>query len=154
KDGRAIYVNRPLPQFGKHAWSAIVNVAMEPDGRVRRYPLGDTLDGEFLPSAGALLAGYYEKSETSLWIDFGIRGESIPTVSYGDVLLGDPVALNTIRGKKVLVGATAIELGDRFSVPNGRVASGALLQVLAAESILQNRALHVVSEFATLAAVA
>jgi diguanylate cyclase (GGDEF)-like protein/PAS domain S-box-containing protein len=33
-------------------------------------------------------------------------------------------------------------LGDRFSIPNSGVVSGPLLQILAAESILQDRALH------------
>ena len=54
---RNTHVNRPLPQFGENSWSAIVNVAVEPDGLVRRYPFGEKLDGEFLPSMGAVLAG-------------------------------------------------------------------------------------------------
>ena len=45
-------------------------------------------------------------------------------------------------GKKVIVGGTALELGDRFSVPNGVIVSGPVLQTLAAESMLQNRTLH------------
>ena len=56
-DGKTIHVNRPLPQFEKNAWSAIVNVAVEPDGLVRRYSFGESLNGKFLPSVGALLAG-------------------------------------------------------------------------------------------------
>ena len=55
-----VHINRPLPQFGDQSWSAVVNVAVEPDGLVRRYPFGETLDGEFLPSMGALLAGQYD----------------------------------------------------------------------------------------------
>src|SRR6185295_470725 len=45
-------------------------------------------------------------------------------------------------GKKILIGGTAIELGDRISVPNGQVISGPALQLLAAESIIQGRALQ------------
>ena len=126
----------------KHAWSAIVNVAVEPDGLVRRYSFGETLDGKFLPSVGALLAGKYESTQAPLRIDFSIRPESLPTVSYVDVLRGDPAAIEQIKGKKVIIGATAIELGDRFSVPNGRVIPGPQLQMLAAESILQGRVLR------------
>jgi CHASE2 domain-containing sensor protein len=44
--GKTIYVNRPLPQFEKYAWSAVVNVAVEPDGLVRRYLFGDLIDGK------------------------------------------------------------------------------------------------------------
>jgi diguanylate cyclase (GGDEF)-like protein/PAS domain S-box-containing protein len=63
-------------------------------------------------------------------------------VSYADVLRGAPSALQSLRGKKVIVGGTAIELGDRFTVPHGRIISGPILQVLAAESVLQGRELQ------------
>jgi diguanylate cyclase (GGDEF)-like protein/PAS domain S-box-containing protein len=149
--GWSVHVNRPLPEFDKNAWSAIVNVGVEPDGLVRRYSFGETLDGKFLPSVGALLAGKYESNEAPLRIDFSIRAASLPVVSYGDVLRGDPAALAKIKDKKIIIGATAIELGDRFSVPNGGVIPGPELQMLAAESILQGRALRNVSPLVTLA---
>jgi diguanylate cyclase (GGDEF)-like protein/PAS domain S-box-containing protein len=148
--GTTIHVNRPLPQFDPYAWSAIVNVAVEPDGLVRRYSFGESLDGKFLPSVGALLAGKYESKEAPLRIDYSIRPESLPTVSYVDVLRGEPAAVRAIKGKKVIIGATAIELGDRFSVPNGRVVPGPQLQMLAAESILQGRVLRHASAISTL----
>ena len=148
--GATLHVNRPLPQFSNHAWSAVVNVVAETDGLVRRYPFGDTLDGKSLPSLGALLAGRFETADAPLRIDFSIRPNSVPTVSYRDVLRGDPVALSVVKDRKVIIGGTAIELGDRFYIPNGRIISGALLQVLAAETILQDRVLLPSSIAATL----
>ena len=68
-----------------------------------------------------------------------------------DVLHGDPATLQKLKGKKVIVGGTALELGDRFSVPNGVIVSGPVLQTLAAESLLQNRALQWTSNVVTLA---
>ena len=133
ENGKTIFVNRPLPQFGEHAWPAVVNVAVESDGLVRRYSYGEILDGKFLPSMGALLAGKDKSKKEPLQIDFNIRADTLPTVSYVDVLRGDPVALRTLKDKKVVIGATAIELGDRFNVPNGRVIPGPILQMLAAE---------------------
>ena len=56
-----------------------------------------------------------------------------------------PPPCKALKGKKVIIGATAIELGDRFSVPNGRVIPGPQLQMLAAESILQGRVLRTAS---------
>jgi diguanylate cyclase (GGDEF)-like protein/PAS domain S-box-containing protein len=147
----ATHVNRPLQQFGDHSWTAAVNVAVEPDGLVRRYPFGEKLDGGFLPSMGALLAGQHSAAREPFLIDFGIRAASIPRVSYIDVLRGDGATLEKLRDKKVIVGGTALELGDRFSVPNGAVVSGPLLQALAAESIQQNRALAWSSAFVTTA---
>ena len=150
KNGTSIHVNRPLPEFGKHAWSAVVNVPLEPDGLVRRYSYGETLDGVFVPSVGALLAGRYERKLEPLQIDFSISADLLPTVSYVDVLRGDPVVLKMLKNKKVIIGATALELGDRFNVPNGRVIPGPVLQMLAAELILQNRVLHTSSAGITL----
>ena len=63
-----------------------------------------------------------------------------------DVLRGDEATLKKLTGKKVIIGGTALELGDRFSVPNGAVLSGPVLQALAAELILQNRTLRWTSD--------
>ena len=150
-NGTAIYINRPLKQFGEHSWTAVVNVAVEPNGLVRRYPFGENLDGQFLPSMGAVLAGQYAAKRKPFLIDFGIRTASIPKVSYIDVLRGDKATLTRLRDKKVIIGGTALELGDRFSIPNGGVVSGPVLQALAAESILQNRTLQWTSDIVTLA---
>ena len=145
----AIHVNRPLPQFEQNAWSAVVNVTVEPDGLVRRYSFGETIDGAFVPSVGALLAGQYQSKDEPLRIDFGIQAATLPAVSYADVLRGDPATLAKLAGKKVIVGSTAIELGDQFSVPNGRVVPGPQIQMLAAESILQHRLLRATSGVVT-----
>jgi len=150
-DGETIHINRPLPQFAKHAWLALANVAVERDGLVRRYSYGETVDGQYLPSIGALLAGKYETQAEPIWIDFSIQADSLPAVSYVDVLRADPAALEKISGKKVIIGATAIELGDHFSVPNGHIVAGPQLQMLAAESILHGRALRSTSNIITFA---
>jgi diguanylate cyclase (GGDEF)-like protein/PAS domain S-box-containing protein len=147
----SVHINRPLKEFADKAWTATVNVAVEPDGLVRRYPFSAKLVEEFLPSMGAVLAGQYEQGDAAFLIDFGIRPASIPEVSYVDVLRGDPTTLGRLKDKKIVVGGTAFELGDRFSIPNGRVVAGPVLQTLAAESILQNRALRWTSDGVTLA---
>lgn len=150
-DAMAVHISRPLKQFGDHSWSAVVNVTVEPDGLVRRYPFGEKFEGQYLPSMGAVLAGQYDAKRAPFLIDFGIRAASIPRVSYVDVLRGDSATLDRLRNKKVIIGATALELGDHFSVPNGGVVSGPLLQTLAAESILQNRTLRWTSDIVALA---
>jgi diguanylate cyclase (GGDEF)-like protein/PAS domain S-box-containing protein len=148
---RAVYVNRPVPQFASHSWQAIVNVTVEADGRVRSYPYGEMLEREFLPSMAAMLAGRSGKSDGSFMIDFGIRPASVPKLSYVDVLNGDPVTLAKLKNKKVIVGATALELGDRFVLPNARIVAGPVLQAIAAESILQHRELRPTSDLPILA---
>ncbi len=148
--GNTTYVNRPLPRFGEHAWSAIVNLPVDPDGLVRHFRFGETLEGNYLPVAGAMLAGRYDKDDQHYLIDFSIRPKSIPSLSYIDALRGDAATLAGLKGKKVIIGATALELGDRLNVPNGRILTGALLQALVAESILQGRVLQVTSYVVTM----
>ena len=67
------------------------------------------------------------------------------------MLNGEPKALDLLRDKKVIVGGTALELGDRFSIPNGGIVSGPVMQALAAESIIRGRELHWTSATTTLA---
>jgi diguanylate cyclase (GGDEF)-like protein/PAS domain S-box-containing protein len=148
-----VYINRPLKPFAAQSWAAVVNVAVEPDGRVRQYPFGEKLGGEFLPSMAAVLSGEYNSRDAPFLIDFGIRAASVPKVSYIDVLQADPTTFERLKDKKVIIGGTAFELGDRFSIPNGGIVSGPVLQALAAESILQNRTLHWTSDWVSLAGI-
>ncbi|RXH34593.1 EAL domain-containing protein [Bradyrhizobium zhanjiangense] len=145
-NGGAAHINHPLKPFGNQSWPAVVNVAVESDGLVRRYPFGEKLGDALMPSMAVVLAGQDVNRRPPFLIDFSIRAASIPSVSYVDVLRGDAATLDKVRGKKIIVGATALELGDRFSVPNGRMVSGPVLQALAAESILQNRMLRWTSD--------
>lgn len=141
-DRKTLHINRPLQQFAEHSWPALVNVEVGPDGLVRRYPFGEKLDGTFVPSMASVLTAQYSEKQAPFLIDYSIRAARIPKVSYADVIRGDDATLRTLSGKKVIVGGTALELGDRFSVPNGTILSGPVLQALAVESLLQNRALQ------------
>jgi EAL domain-containing protein (putative c-di-GMP-specific phosphodiesterase class I)/GGDEF domain-containing protein len=64
-------------------------------------------------------------------IDYSIDPASIPRFSFIDLRDGkvDPALL---RGKKILIGTTAIELGDRYAVPRYGVVPGVVIQALAA----------------------
>ena len=150
-NGGAAHVNRPLKPFSNQSWPALVNVAVEPDGLVRRYPVGEKLGDAQMPSMAVVLAGQDANRRPPFLIDFSIRAASIPRVSYADVLRGDTATLDKLRDKKVIVGATALELGDRFSVPNGGIVSGPVLQAMATESILQNRMLRWTSDVGMIA---
>ena len=145
-NGGAVHVNRPLKPFSNQSWPALVNVAVESDGLVRRYPFGEKFGDALVPSMAVVLAGQDAGRRPPFLIDFGIHAASIPRVSYVDVLRGDTATLDKLRDKKIIIGATALELGDRFSVPNGGIISGPVLQALAAESILQNRTLRWTSD--------
>lgn len=150
-NGGAAHINRPLKPFSNQSWPAVVNVTVESDGLVRRYPVGEKLGDALMPSMAVVLAGQDANRRPPFLIDFGIRAATIPSISYFDVLRGDTAALDKLRDKKIIIGATALELGDRFSVPNGKIISGPVLQALAAESILQNRMLRWTSDIGMIA---
>jgi diguanylate cyclase (GGDEF)-like protein/PAS domain S-box-containing protein len=145
----SLYINRPLPAFTKHTWLGLVNVAPDNDGVIRHYPFGAVIEGEFIPSFGALMANRHDPSATPFRIDYGIQASSVPNVSAIALLRRDEAALAAVRGKTVIISGTAAELGDRFTVPNGRIIPGSMVQALAAESMLQARDLRVTSPTAS-----
>ncbi len=130
----------PLPALREHALVGNANV-FAPMGKARRGSFGLFLDdGHYRPTFAALLGQNGPSTIKSFDIDFGIDGATIPRLSIIDVLNNsfDPAA---VRGKRVIIGATAIELGDYVPVPVRGVIPGVELQALMAESILQGRTL-------------
>lgn len=140
--GARPHVNLPLPQFAGFSWPASVNVRPDADGVVRRYWIDDELSASHVASMATVLAHRRILRRDPFAVDFSIRPGSIPVVSYADVLRGDKQTMDRLRNKSVLVGGTAVELGDRFNVPSYGVISGPLLQALAAESLHQHRDLR------------
>lgn len=133
--------NLPLPAFRAHAWVGSVNVATDGDGMVRRFSFGQTIDGEDTPSIPSLLSGEIGVLGADFLINFSIRPQSVPTVSVSD-LLADRAPGSAIRGRTVIVGAHAVELRDNYSVPVHGIQPGVMVQILAAETLVQGIALR------------
>ncbi|MHA1553781.1 MAG: diguanylate cyclase domain-containing protein, partial [Alphaproteobacteria bacterium] len=138
EDGVAF--NQPLARLARHAWLTSVNVHQDSDGIVRRYPYGANIAGAFVPSNPVMLSGGIGQGTTEFIVDFSIAAGAVDRFSYVDVLNGS-VGADQLAGKQVIIGAQAAELRDFFNVPGGRIMSGALLQVIATETLLQDRAL-------------
>ncbi|MBW8786107.1 MAG: CHASE2 domain-containing protein, partial [Novosphingobium sp.] len=133
--------NWPLPAFREHAKVGLVNMVADHDGKPRQYRITeDRLTDSPITLAG-LLAAPKRPVENAFMIDYSIDPASIPRLSYVDVLTGrfDAAA---VAGKKVLVGATALELGDRFAVPNHGILPGVEIQALAYSSIARDRGIR------------
>ncbi len=130
----------PLGRFARHSRLVSTNAIPAADGLIRQmagsYPWRD---GE-LPTFSAALAGVGGAYSGEFYIDYGIDLSGITRLSFVDVAAGrvDPEVL---RGRPVVVGATAVELGDILPVPNHRVLPGVTVQYLAAQSLLLDRAL-------------
>lgn len=139
--GKSIILeSRPLPRFAAAAWEGSVNVLPDPDGLLRRLQPGGLFASGPMPSLSALVASRSGYREQTFSIDYGIDYRQLVHLSVRDLLLGtvDP---SLVRDRKVIVGASAVELRDLFHVPRFGFIPGSAVQAMAAESILQDRTL-------------
>lgn len=132
---------RPLPALAEAAQIAAVNIAAERDGRIWRYPVGAAFPGGLRPTMAVRLAGTGAYRHPSFLIDYAIDARAIHRLSFADVVAGrfDAAA---VAGRNVLIGATAVELGDYRAVPVGGNLPSVLVQALAHESIVRDRMLQ------------
>ena len=124
----------PIPALRDKAVIASVAVSPDADGLVRHMPLGSITDETPRPSLAAQIAGQGGTVGRYFPLDFSIRPDTIPRHSFVDIERGrfDPAA---VSGKDVLIGATAIEMGDRYAAPRYGVLPGVVIQALAAETL-------------------
>ena len=151
REDRELVSNRPYAAFDD-AWVGGVNIFPDDDGVVREYPAATYVDGVIQPSIATLLAEKDELGDRSFQPDWAIDADRLPRLSFVDVMHGR-VPESSLRGKRILVGATAIELGDRYAVPRYGVLPGVVIQALAAESLLQGRAIQRSSSLVTLVGI-
>lgn len=125
----------PIAILRQNAFLGSVNVHPDKNGQVNTYPFGTNTDDTARPSIAALLADRSGSLDSEFKIDQSIGIETIPRHSFVDILAGrfDPMAL---ENKKVIIGATAIEIGDRYPTSRFGVIPGVVIQTLAAETLL------------------
>jgi len=155
------------------------NIVPDEDGIVRRLPI--TISGGTGPSPAlslTVVAGYLRRPrviESAIEDDvLTFAGRSIPldssgnmlinytcdsvapmsfkTVSYAEVLAGN-VEPSIFQDKIVMIGATAVGLGDTFWTPAGRRMSGVEIHATAADTILTANFLKPVPATATTALI-
>ena len=136
--GAAVASVQPMPELARHATLASINVQPDGDGVVRRYRASTSLLDQSVPAFAAALAGDPDPPSDEFYLDFGIDIHAIPRISYVDVLTGD-FDPELIRDRPVIVGATAIEIGDLIAAPVHGVLPGPMIQALAFESRHQSR---------------
>lgn len=108
-----------------------VNLQMEKMGAVRYFSPGFEYQSVFYPLAAAALSDVESSGGN---INFAIDPASFTYLSYIDVLEGK-VDLSLFDGKSVLLGATAVDLGDNIPVPLHGFLPGVVVQALIAETI-------------------
>ena len=120
----------PLPQLRKSATLVSVNLHPDNDGLVRRITSSWHIGNKLVQPAGLRMADVSHYRDAAVQIDYSIQPDSIPRVSFADVLSGS-FNPDLFRNKHVIVGATAIELGDKLTVPVYRSLPGPVVQALA-----------------------
>lgn len=147
----AIIRSEPAPAFDA-AWVGGVNIFPGADGVVREYPAATIIGGKIRPSIAALLAERDELGDRVFHPDWAIDAGRIPRFSFVDIVKGR-IPRELIAGKRIVIGGTAIELGDRYTVPRYGSVPGVVVQALATESLLQGRALSRSGGLATLVGI-
>jgi len=143
-DTKVFSTNSPIKQFQQYAVTAAANIRSDRDGIIRRQAIYQDIGGKKVLTVPAVLAPWADLTSPVFSIDFGIRTNSIPVISYADILL-NRVDTELLKGKNIIVGATAIELGDQLAVPIYQSLPSVYVLVEAIESLSQNRAIMHIS---------
>ena len=134
--GRSEYIDTaPLKSFSDNAFLAAVNVVPDRDGYVRRMLLGVETLGTPRPSLSSMIAETNAEIGRDFEVDFSIQPETIPRHSMIDLIEGK-IPAEKLAGKRVIIGATAVEMGDRYAVPRYGVIHGVVIQAMAAETLM------------------
>jgi EAL domain-containing protein (putative c-di-GMP-specific phosphodiesterase class I)/CHASE2 domain-containing sensor protein len=126
----------PAAIFRDHAFVSAVNVLPDHDGYMRQMPLAVETAGFPRPSLAAFVAESKGVAGEQFAVDYSIDPDTIPRHSVIDLINGK-VPAAALAGKRIIIGATAIESGDRYSVPRYGVLPGVVVQALAAETLMQ-----------------
>jgi adenylate cyclase len=131
-----------LRTIGARAGSG--NLPNDPSGVIRRLAYDDLGLRGFAVVAAELASGRAVRrsefaDDGSAWIDYPGPPRTIRTVSFGDVLRGH-VPARVLRGKVVVVGATAPVLKDVFatSTASDDLMSGPEIQAAAIQTVLDD----------------
>ena len=136
----ALRTTAPHLYFLEHAAVAGVNLMVEPSGIARRGWYGAETPGGYRSSLAAAIAGLPPTRSGPFQIDFSIDPKRISRLSIADVAAGR-FAAGRVAGRNVLIGATALELGDEYSAPVYGLLPGVVLHALSYEDSVQGRAL-------------
>jgi CHASE2 domain-containing sensor protein/GGDEF domain-containing protein len=130
----------PAEPFRALADMVAVNVNEDAAGIARSMPYAIVAGDRAIPSiAGMVTRNRPDGPEVT--IDYGIDASTIITLSAIDVIEGR-IERDAVAGRTAVVGASALELQDTLRSPNQGVLPGSVVQILAAETVAQQRVIH------------
>lgn len=125
----------PLPQLASRSFLAAANVLPEAHGELRSMPYAIEVGGAPRPSLASMVAERPGDAGALFPIDRSIDPDSIPRHSMADLVEGR-IPPKALAGKRILIGATAVETADRYTLPRHGILPGVVAQALAAETLL------------------
>jgi EAL domain-containing protein (putative c-di-GMP-specific phosphodiesterase class I)/CHASE2 domain-containing sensor protein len=125
----------PLPQLASESFLAAANVVPEAHGELRSMPYAVEVGGVPRPSLASMVAERPGGAGELFLIDRSIDPQSIPRHSMADLVAGR-IPPEALAGKRILIGATAVETADRYTLPRHGILPGVVAQALAAETLL------------------
>jgi EAL domain-containing protein (putative c-di-GMP-specific phosphodiesterase class I)/CHASE2 domain-containing sensor protein len=123
----------PMPILGD-APVATIDWQYNYQNAVWQIPYSMEWNGRPVPSFAAMLSGRSGAPGTMFMPDYSIDPQSIPAVSAARILKGrfDP---GLIRGRDVVIGTDSDGIGDQYFVPGTGKMGGAVVHVIAAETL-------------------
>lgn len=126
-----LMIRRPLQGLADSVELVSVNMYPAADGLVRFLSVGFGWQDMFYQGAWNALA---EQPDTGTWIDYTISPKSFRYVSFIDLLEGR-VSKHALFDRDVIIGSTAVELGDNLATPIYKMLPGAVIQALGAQTL-------------------
>jgi EAL domain-containing protein (putative c-di-GMP-specific phosphodiesterase class I)/CHASE2 domain-containing sensor protein len=125
---------RPMELFRKHAQTASISTIYDFSGSVWNSTLAGVIDGREVPTFAASMAERSGEPNRHFWIDYSINPRSTPYLPASDLLAGR-FESSALRGKQVIFGLNADQLGDQYWLPGWGRMAGAYVQIIAAETL-------------------
>ena len=129
---------QPLAAFRSHVTLGTITVYYNYAGAVWKMPYALEAGGRSYRSLASLLSGVEGPSGKMFPVDYRFRMNSIPRLSAVDILSGR-ADLSRLKGKTVVIGPTAMTLGDLYAVPGRSRYGGVVTHIYAAETLKLGR---------------
>ena len=107
---------------------------INPIGQVAKLYVSGPMLGDRFPALSVILSGKPQANVTSYRPDYAIHASTVPTVSYGDVVLGR-VKRDQLVGKDVIVGIGELAFGDSGLLPGQGRVQGVYAHVIGAQTL-------------------